>query len=604
MVGSSELSDALNPNYSTRRPHIGTQNIQNTNGNGLLDPHILPSPTQQHQHILPSSLSVPQDAFVASPLTPETLVSGFPSGQSPVASPNTLKQRQEPIQIIRNIMSLLSEQKRAFDLERERRLAWETQQETKVAGDRAVLESRIASMQKEIDDLKSRLPSSVNADGTNEELHVDSHERQRKVSACSDLPSNMYTFPPEANHDSDNKDLSSITYVPQLQQTASSQVAEAGALPLPEFVQGSSISPSISPSEEQPRKRMRTRSPSHASAPHASTRSHSRQSQPRSIMAAMRSHFLRCMGMDHDKSLPSSFREGDTLRDDEPVRFVWEHTTKKSIHNANMKKRIVSDIIANKALYPLVSEDEFTKDILDSVFEQAFTTFRTKFTNQASARQSQTDDKKAQKARRQGRKKVKLANRVSTRELFEEYSNNFFDAAFQMECMSSEESSSDVEDEEVYSDDDRPKGILNIRCLAWRSSRLQKLYELIDEREEFERSQKPRRGVGRKDRRFGQPKDGNPLPPTGVRKWMVSKKWFRESQSRSTHVANILKDSVLDDGEAAWMSLAPLGPESDYEDNPQPPMMMPSTEFNNAYYGESQWADGLGFVNMNGVLQP
>lgn len=120
----------------------------------------------------------------------------------------------------------------------------------------------------------------------------------------------------------------------------------------------------------------------------------------------MRSHFLRCMCLDHDKSLPPSFKEGDTLHDNEPVRFIWENTTKKSVHNANMKKRIVSDIIANRALYPLVSEGEFTKDILDPVFEQAFTTFRTKFTSQASARQSQTEDKKAQKARRQGRKKV------------------------------------------------------------------------------------------------------------------------------------------------------------------------------------------------------
>lgn len=198
----------------------------------------------------------------------------------------------------------------------------------------------------------------------------------------------------------------------------------------------------------------------------------------------------------------------------------------------------------------------------------------------------------------------KLANRVSTRKLFEEYSGNFFDSAFQMDCMSSEESSSGAEDDEVYSDDDRPKGYLNIRCLAWRSSRLQKLYELIDDREEFERSQKPRRGVGRKDRRLGQPKDGNPLPPSGVLKWMVSKKWFRDSQSRSTHIASILKDSVLADGEAAWMSLVSLGPESDYGDDPHPPMMMPSTDYNSTYYGQNQWAEGLGFVNMNGVLPP
>lgn len=120
----------------------------------------------------------------------------------------------------------------------------------------------------------------------------------------------------------------------------------------------------------------------------------------------MRSHFLKCMNLEHDKNLPPSFSEGDILHDDDHVRFVWEHTTRKSVHNGSMKKRVVSDIIANKALYPLVPAHEFTKENLDPVFEQAFTTFRTKFASQASARQTQNDDNKAQKARRQGRKKT------------------------------------------------------------------------------------------------------------------------------------------------------------------------------------------------------
>jgi len=330
-----------------------------------------------------------------------------------------------------------------------------------------------------------------------------------------------------------------------------------------------------------------------------------RQSQPRSIQAAMRSHLLKCMDLDHDKNLPPSFKEGQILHDDEPVRFVWDLTTRKSVHNGNMKKRIVSDIMMNRVLYPLVPAHEFTKDKLEAVFEQAYTTFRTKFSSQSSANLNDKDDGKAQKARRQSRKKTKLANRLSTRKLLSEYSASFFDAAFQMDCMSSEESSEGEEDEEAGSDDDHPKGYLKIRCLAWRSSRLQKLYELVDEREEFERSQKPRRGIGRKDRRLGEPKDGNPLPPIGIFKWMVSKKWYRESQSHSTHVASLLQECVLEDGETAWMSLAPLGPESDYEDNPQPPMMMTSaTEFNNPYYGENHWTEGLGFVGIGNMLPP
>lgn len=187
--------------------------------------------------------------------------------------------RQEPIQIIRNIMAIVSEQKRAFDLERERRQAWETQQEIKVAGDRAELESRIASMQREIDDLKSRLSSSVDGVSTN----TDS---QHPAPTCDDLPSNMYTFPPEASQGADNKSTSAVAQGPLLGQATSSQNADTG-LPLPEFVEGSSISPSISPSEEQPRKRMRTRSPSHTGAPSATARSHSRHNQPRSIMVGL-----------------------------------------------------------------------------------------------------------------------------------------------------------------------------------------------------------------------------------------------------------------------------------------------------------------------------
>ncbi len=72
----------------------------------------------------------------------------------------------------------------------------------------------------------------------------------------------------------------------------------------------------------------------------------------------------------------------------------------------NMKKRIVSDIMMNRVLYPLVPVHEFTKDKLEAVFEQAYTTFRTKFSSQSSANLNDKDDGKAQKARRQSRKKT------------------------------------------------------------------------------------------------------------------------------------------------------------------------------------------------------
>lgn len=104
MAGSSELSDALNPKYSTRRPHIGTQNAQNANGHP--DSTYLPSPTLQQQHLSSnlnalSGLTTQQDVFVVSPLTPLTpdTSSGSPNGQSPVSRPSAVKQYVAPFMI-------------------------------------------------------------------------------------------------------------------------------------------------------------------------------------------------------------------------------------------------------------------------------------------------------------------------------------------------------------------------------------------------------------------------------------------------------------------------------------------------------------------------
>ena len=138
---------------------------------------------------------------------------------------------------------------------------------------------------------------------------------------------------------------------------------------------------------------------------------------------------------------------------------------------------------------------------------------------------------------------------MTIRKEFPEYAHNTFDAAFRIECMSSEESSEEEDLDGGSSDEERaPRTtFLRVRYLAWRSQRLRKLYQILDDREELDRSHKPRRGVGRKDRRVGLPKDGNPLPPVGTARWMVSKKWLRDAQSSSAQVGHLLENAHQDD---------------------------------------------------------
>ena len=108
--------------------------------------------------------------------------------------------------------------------------------------------------------------------------------------------------------------------------------------------------------------------------------------------------------------LPESF-EGDSLGDEDPVRFDWSKTTRKSTHNARMKQRILTDLLANRAmLYKYVPEKDFDPKVLDSGFDQAFTTMRQKFRTQqdeaAALHNKKREDQKALKARRKERKKA------------------------------------------------------------------------------------------------------------------------------------------------------------------------------------------------------
>ena len=131
----------------------------------------------------------------------------------------------------------------------------------------------------------------------------------------------------------------------------------------------------------------------------------------------MRLHFLRCMELDTDKQLPDSHAEGAVLEDTQPVRFVWDKTTKQSIHNGRMKSRILSDIKAKRSLYRHVPDKEFGKKSLDGAFEQCFTTFRQKFRAQrdvaVAANIRQKEDQKARKARHLSRRKLVSINVIA-----------------------------------------------------------------------------------------------------------------------------------------------------------------------------------------------
>ena len=109
------------------------------------------------------------------------------------------------------------------------------------------------------------------------------------------------------------------------------------------------------------------------------------------------------MSISDDDPLPANHIEGAPLTDDEPVRFIWARTIKQSQHNTRMKKRVTSDLIANKELYKHVPRDDFTADNLDIVFDQTFSTLRSRY-------KAQTDASIAQK-----RKEKEITKMIKTR---------------------------------------------------------------------------------------------------------------------------------------------------------------------------------------------
>lgn len=138
-----------------------------------------------------------------------------------------------------------------------------------------------------------------------------------------------------------------------------------------------------------------------------------------------------------------------------------------------------------------------------------------------------------------------------------DFEHVIFDGAFQLECMSSEES----EFEEGQSQPTR----FRTRGYAWRSARLQRLYEILDEEDRETSAAKPKRGLGRKDRIAGPLKSELILPPAGSASWMISKHWISVSLPKHRDLLDVIKKLIVDPPGFDWDRFHDLGEESDQE---------------------------------------
>lgn len=153
----------------------------------------------------------------------------------------------------------------------------------------------------------------------------------------------------------------------------------------------------------------------------------------------------------------------------------------------------------------------------------------------------------------------KLGNRSDARNKMAVFEHVTFDGALQIECMSSEES-------EVEEDDGSGTRttFFRIRGFPWRSLRLQRFFDALDEEDRVDNTQRPRRGVGRKERFPGRVKEGILIPPKGVASWMISKRWMEMMEgSHGGEVVGLLKEVVVEPVGFDWGRFDMLGEESE-----------------------------------------
>ncbi|KAG6854864.1 hypothetical protein C0991_012054 [Blastosporella zonata] len=558
-MASSELSNALNP-YANQHRARTTYPV----------PYDHPEPPQPlpyvpHRSELELAISEPP------PPPPPTVV--FAPRQPTSASINAVQE----------LLRLVASTKESQEIERNRRLEWEREQEVKYAHRQAEMERKLHELTQEVITLRSTNISNP-------------------TPPSSGMLTPQHMLPPPLGIPHPSQPVSPI-----------SPVSQPSSYPYPTFVQGSSNQPfpghqqnydigyhpspepiimetpaaSVTPSPSphltyvQPNQLHQSLSvppmhgmkrPSSVSSGDESSSSSSSSSSTRrvkrvnhhdtrclTIHHAMRSHILRSMRLENDKELPNSHTEGVILSADDAVRFVWDKTTKQSVHNNRMKARILADIKANRKKYKHVPDKDFGKKNLESAFEACFVTLRQKYKVQQNPddaqKLKQREDNKSRRARHVSRRKLKLNSRAEARMRVDALQHVIFDGALQLECMSSEDS-----------DDDRSSGMLYTRGHQWRSYRLKRFYSILDEEEHMDKVLMPKRGSGKKERCVGPPKDFA-LPPERVATWMISRRWITASQFQYPDLASWLAKRIEDPPGFEWENFDVLGEESDADED-------------------------------------
>lgn len=564
---TSELSQALNPFFAQPRPR--SSNTQNHFQS------VQPSQAHEPHHSdFELTISEPQRPLAASTTPP----------QNPAVRPgNASSSGAHPFQIV---MNYLNSARESQEIEQKRRLAWEQEQEAKYTLRQAEMERRMLEMQQELGALKAKIAfGTPKAPAASPSVQTPSVTDQQSTPMTSPVLSHSSTIarhhaspdprratPPSVlRHMSASSDVELLAGSPSVGDIASPAHASPILSRPARFInvdpsssrQGSSSNPRKRPTLDTTSGEDDSDGSEYSLVERPVKRKNHHDTRCLTIQHAMRSHLLRVMQIEDDKHLPDVHTEGIVLGPNDPVRFVWDKTPKQSVHNGRMKERVLHDIRAHRHLYKHVPDKDFNKKSLESVFDQAFVTFRQKFRAQrdtsVAINQKQREDIKAMRSRRLSRKKTKLSNRSDARNKIEAFEHVIFDGALQVECMSSEES--ETEEDPVGS----RTTSLRVRGFPWRSTRLLRFFDILDDYDKADSSQKPRRGVGRRERFHGLPKEGLILPPKGVATWMISKRWISVMQASHLEALSSLKDVVLDPVGFDWSQFHALGEESEDE---------------------------------------
>ncbi|KAI0774162.1 hypothetical protein C8Q74DRAFT_1368666 [Fomes fomentarius] len=619
-MSSSELSNALNPHVVAQRPRRRHAHACTPVITPAIPPAIVPQQVIRHRSELELAIapSLPEPASTLAPSPPGPVPTQIAQGIPPSQPPRNVAP------VVQQLYRVVASARDAAAAERMRRIAWEREQEAKNTQMQTEMERQLLDMRQELSMLKAYISMAPNmlpapAEGPSQHV-VDSIYSTARIDPVSPVPelSMPPTSPmsPTPHHSAEQ-----ILFIEGSSSRPLTSPRSHATSPMayPPTPQSHSISPSPVPPTPAPETSTRKRprmvledgsdydsdTEDESDTPPTDRplrRRNGHDARCLTIHHAFHIHIRKMMKLHYGQDLPESAFEGISITPIEPVRFVWAKTTKQSAVNAAMKKRIISDLKAHRHKYKHVPEKDFAKKSLEAAFEQVFTSLRQKFKAQrdstAATRLQRREDQKAFKARRLHRKKAvstsrppspiqlccsahstdrasfstakqKLGNRKEARKKLDAFAQPIFDGALQQECMSSEES----DGEQITTNGATTVEVFRTRGLPWRSARLRRFYAVLDEQDRFEKSAKPKRGVGRRVRREGLPKDGLFLPPKGVARWMVSRKWRQEAEAMRPDLVDVLRDLIVDpvepEPEVAQMMLGPE--DSEGEDQNQAP---------------------------------